>query len=192
MEHPAPALILASEPRSAKLRDSDENLAMVKVLFDFSDAHAINGWTTIDDRVMGGVSQSRLRYEPSGHAVFEGKVSLERNGGFASVRSAPGRLGQSLSQDCVIEAHGDGQRFKLNLFTDDSFDTVSYQAEFAPSAKEWQVIRLPIQTFRATFRGREVPGSPALDPARIRQVGLMIAGRQAGAFALGIRSIRLD
>ena len=45
---------------------------MAKVLFDFSDAHAITGWTAIDDRIMGGVSHSRLRYELSGHAVFEG------------------------------------------------------------------------------------------------------------------------
>jgi NADH dehydrogenase [ubiquinone] 1 alpha subcomplex assembly factor 1 len=67
-----------------------------------------------------------------------------------------------------------------------------YQAEFAPSAKERQAIRLPIPAFRATFWGREAPGSPALDPARNRQFGLVIAGRQAGVFTLAIRSIRLD
>jgi NADH dehydrogenase [ubiquinone] 1 alpha subcomplex assembly factor 1 len=36
-----------------------------------------------------------------------------------------------------------------------------------------------------------VPDAPALDPARIRQVGLMIAGRQAGPFALDMRRIGL-
>lgn len=165
---------------------------MARLLFDFSNARSIDDWTAVDDRIMGGASRSRLRYEPSGHAVFEGVVSLERNGGFASVRSAPDHLGQPLSHACMIEARGDGKRFKLSLFTDDGFDTLSYQAEFAPSTKKWQDIRLPIHTFRATFRGREVPGSPALDPARIRQIGLMIAGGQAGAFNLATRTIRLD
>jgi hypothetical protein len=34
-----------------------------------------------------------------------------------------------------------------------------------------------------------VPGAPALDSASIRQVGLMNAERQAGAFALEVRRI---
>ena len=46
-------------------------------------------------------------------------------------------------------------------------------------------------TFRASFRGRDVPGAPALDASRIRQVGLMIAGHQVGPFALDIRRIVL-
>jgi hypothetical protein len=56
---------------------------------------------------------------------------------------------------------------------------------------DWQTISLTLSAFRASFRGREVPGAPALDPARIRQVGLLIAGRQAGPFALEIRRIGL-
>ncbi|HYN61623.1 MAG TPA: CIA30 family protein [Rubrivivax sp.] len=47
------------------------------VLFDFSDPVSVNDWAAIDDRVMGGVSRSRLRHDPAGHAVFEGLVSLE-------------------------------------------------------------------------------------------------------------------
>jgi hypothetical protein len=56
---------------------------------DFGDAARVAGWFSIDDRVMGGVSSSRLRYDAASHAVFEGPLSLERNGGFASVRSPP-------------------------------------------------------------------------------------------------------
>jgi hypothetical protein len=49
-----------------------------------------------------------------------------------------------------------------------------------------------LTAFGASFRGREVAGAPPLDPARIRQIGLMIASRQAGAFSLAIRQISLD
>ena len=59
---------------------------MVIELFDFSDPRSVEAWRAIDDRVMGGVSRSRLRHERAGHAVFEGEVSLALNGGFASVR----------------------------------------------------------------------------------------------------------
>jgi NADH dehydrogenase [ubiquinone] 1 alpha subcomplex assembly factor 1 len=163
---------------------------MSRVLFDFTDPNATNAWRAIDDRVMGGVSRSTLRHDAVGHAVFEGTLSLERNGGFASVRSSPGERGLPGALNCLIELRGDNKQFKLSV-TDDGFDSLNYQASFTPSGTDWQTLRLPLATFRATFRGREVPGAPALDPARIRQVGLMIAARQAGPFALDIKRISL-
>jgi hypothetical protein len=158
-------------------------------LFDLSDPRAVDAWRAIDDRVMGGVSRSRLRHDPAGHAVFEGQVSLAHNGGFASVRSSPGGFGHAGATTCLIEARGDTKQFKLSLLTDDGFDSLNYQAGFTTMGHDWQTISLPISSFRASFRGRDVPGAPALDPERIRQVGLLIAGRQAGAFALDIRRI---
>jgi NADH dehydrogenase [ubiquinone] 1 alpha subcomplex assembly factor 1 len=164
---------------------------MTKVLFDFSDPDAANDWRAIDDRVMGGASRSRLHHDPAGHAVFEGEVSLARNGGFASVRSRPGARGLPDAEACLIDVRGDHKRFKLSLLTDDGFDSLNYQASFAATGTGWQTLHLPLAGFRASFRGREVPGAPPLDPTRIRQVGLLIAARQAGAFALCIRRISL-
>ncbi len=167
------------------------NPHQTRLLFDFSDAAIVRAWSPIDDRVMGGISSSRLRHDPAGHAVFEGTVSLERNGGFASVRSSPAARGLPGATACIIEFRGDNKQFKLSLLTDDGFDSLNYQASFTPSGTEWQTLRLPLSTFRASFRGREVPGAPALDPARTQQVGLMIAARQAGPFALDIKRISL-
>lgn len=160
-------------------------------LFDFADPVEAEAWTPIDDRVMGGVSKSRLRHDPAGHAVFEGNVSLERNGGFASVRSAPADRGKAGAQSCILEVRGDARRFKLNLLTEEAFDDLNYQATFTPDPDRWQSLRIPLADFRSSFRGREVSGAPPLDPARIRQVGLMIAERLAGPFALAIRRISL-
>jgi hypothetical protein len=90
----------------------------------------------------------------------------------------------------VIEVRGGGgKQFKLSLLTDDRFDSLNYQAGFKGADGHWQTQRLPLAAFRASFRGREMPFAPALDPARIRQIGLMIAARQAGPFAIDIRSI---
>ncbi len=160
-------------------------------LFDFTDPSAASAWQAIDDRVMGGISRSTLRHDPAGHAVFEGSISLERNGGFASVRSSPGERGLADAQACLIDLRGDNKQFKLSLLTDDGFDSLNYQASFAPKGTDWQTLHLPLAGFRASFRGREVTDAPPLDPARIRQVGLMIAARQAGRFELHIRRICL-
>lgn len=164
---------------------------MLTTLFDFTDPSAANAWNAIDDRVMGGVSRSSLEHDLAGHAVFKGVVSLERNGGFASVRSSPGDRGLPSATESAIEVRGGGKQFKLSLLTDDGFDSLNYQASFTPDSADWQSISLPLTAFRPSFRGRDVPGAPALDPARIRQVGLMIAGRQVGPFALDIRRIVL-
>jgi NADH dehydrogenase [ubiquinone] 1 alpha subcomplex assembly factor 1 len=167
----------------------DPHRRPLRELFRFDAALSIAGWAAIDDRVMGGISRSGLRHDPAGHAVFEGMVSLERNGGFASVRSRPLDLAAPGALAYVLVVRGDGRRYKLNLRTDDAFDGVSYQAGFAPPAETWTPVRLPLAGFVPTFRGRGVPGAPPLDPARVRQLGLMIADGQAGPFALAVRTI---
>lgn len=181
-----PAMSANPRPQNRTMSDPDPR----GLLFDFGDPGAVAEWHAIDDRVMGGWSSSRLRHDPAGHAVFEGQVSLERNGGFASIRSTPGARGGPGAQTCFVEARAAGKRFKLTLLTDDAVDSINYQASLAPSAA-WQTLHIPLSTFRATFRGREVPGAPALDPARIRQIGLVISERQAGPFALEVRRIGL-
>lgn len=161
------------------------------VLFDFSRGDATVEWSAIDDAVMGGISRSHLRYTTDGYAVFEGEVSLANGGGFASMRCRPLPLGLAGATVCRIEVMGDGRRYKLNLRTEDSFDGVNYQIRFDPPANEWLTISLPLARFAPSWRGRSVPDAPRLDPASIRQVGLMIADRQAGPFRLAIRRISL-
>ena len=163
----------------------------MRVLFKFDSQRAVDAWRSIDDGVMGGVSVSRLRFDPAGHAVFEGHVSLENNGGFASVRSDPIDLALANAIYYEIELRGDAKRYKLNIRTDDSMDGVIYQAMFAPPAGAWTRLKLPVTGFQPTFRGRSVSGAAPLDPARARQMGLLIGGRQSGDFSLSVRSIRV-
>jgi NADH dehydrogenase [ubiquinone] 1 alpha subcomplex assembly factor 1 len=129
---------------------------MRRPLFDFTDPDTVLAWRAIDDRVMGGVSRSTLQHDPAGHAVFGGTVSLERNGGFASVRSRPGERGLAGAECCLIELRGEIKQFKLSLLTDDGFDSLNYQSSFAPAGTDWHTLRLPLAEFRASFRGREV------------------------------------
>lgn len=175
--------------RVAAFPQRRDNRTVAQELFRFATEAAVSRWSSVDDRVMGGVSHSRLRFDAHGHAIFEGAVSFANNGGFASVRSGPLNLGAPGAHGYAIEVRGDGKRYKLNLRTDDSFDGINYQAIFEAPAGAWVVVRLPLGTFHPTFRGRGVPGAPPLDPARVRQAGLMIADRQEGAFALAVRSI---
>jgi len=162
---------------------------MTSVLFDFSDPGSMVLWNPINDGVMGGVSISQLHYDPAGHAIFDGKVSFDNNGGFASVRCQPGDYGREDVLAYLLEVRGDGKRYKLNLRTDNSFDGVNYQAQFDAPAGVWTSCRLVSADFLPTWRGRSVPDAPPLDTARVRQIGLMIADRQEGSFSLAIARI---
>ena len=163
--------------------------AMTHELFNFSDAAIVEQWAARDDRVMGGVSQSRLRFDRTGHAVFEGVMSLEQNGGFASVRAQAKAPSDSEITHYVIEVQGDGKRYKLNMQMAGRFNQVSYQASFSTLKGVWTTLEIPVNSFEPSFRGRRVVDAPALDAALVNQAGLMIADGQDGAFQLAIRKI---
>lgn len=140
-------------------------------------------WPSIDDVVMGGVSGSEMVIE-DGIAVFRGELSLDRGGGFCSVRSRPGIHDLTEYSALVIRVRGDGNRYRLRLRTTAAFDGVSYESAFTTRAGTWEEIELPLAGFRPVFRGREVPGAPRLDPGAVATIGLLISDRQAGPFRL--------
>jgi len=158
------------------------------IIFDFSDSETTGIFHPIGDVVMGGVSSGLLTQEGD-HAVFSGKVSLENFGGFASVRSLPGRYDLEGHAGLELEVKGDGKNYKLNATTDLRFDSVVYQARFSPEAGRWSKVTLPFSDFIPTFRGDPVSGEPPLDPSRIATFGLLISDRQEGAFRLEIKKI---
>jgi NADH dehydrogenase [ubiquinone] 1 alpha subcomplex assembly factor 1 len=141
-------------------------------------------WRAIDDGVMGGHSRSSLRQYAPGIAAFSGEVSLESGGGFASVRTTARFLPAADASAFVLRCRGDGHRYKFTARVEDAFDGIQYQAAFSPAAGSWVEVTLPLSAFAPSFRGRPVPGAGALEPARIRQFGLMISDRQAGHFEL--------
>lgn len=157
------------------------------MLFDFGPT--AEPWPNIDDPVMGGRSRSRMRIA-DGIAVFEGVVSLENNGGFASLRSRPARHDLQGADGIVFRVRGDGKTYGVRLRTVVTFDGVSYQTKLTTQAGHWIEVRLPFRTFKPGFRGRQVRGYPALDPGEIRSFGLIISDKQEGPFRLEIDWIK--
>lgn len=162
---------------------------MSSLIHRFDTPAATQNWQPINDGVMGGVSVSRMRFDSAGYAVFEGEVSLENKGGFASVRASELELGCADTVGYVLTVCGDGHTYKLNLRTDSGFDGVNYQAIFTSARGLWTQTVLPLAAFEPSFRGRTVQGAPPLQPERVRQVGLMISDKQTGKFRLMVKTI---
>lgn len=143
-------------------------------------------WRSINDGVMGGVSSGHIIAFGAG-LRFEGELSLENNGGFASVRrSIDADLAHS--KGIQLEVRGDGRTYQLRLRQDGRFDGIAWRAEFQPETN-WQTIRLDFDTFEPVFRGRPVVEAGPVVPSELRQLGFMVADKTPGVFTLDIRAI---
>ena len=136
-------------------------------LYDFTHQETSGVWMIVNDGVMGGISESRLSLEQQGFLVFEGRVSLDYGGGFASVRSILNRLDADPYDGILIRFKGDGKRYQLRLRQGDRMDGVAYFRHFETKIGEWEEVFLPFHSFQASYRVRRLPDYPKLDTTRI-------------------------
>lgn len=168
----------------------DAGNASETILLDFQTATRSSAWKIVNDDVMGGMSTSRFQPLTNGGALFSGVVSLENNGGFASVRCSPVRENLDGCAAFVLRVRGDGKRYQLTVRTETSFDAPVYHASFTTTRDVWEEHRLALNDFVPMFRGRLLTNVPPINPARIASVGILISERQAGRFHLEISWIK--
>ena len=155
---------------------------MTTIAFDM-DA---NAWRSINDGVMGGLSSGGMIQLDEG-LRFTGKLSLENNGGFSSVRRL---VEQDLSgaTSVRLEVRGDGREYQFRIRQDSRFDGVAWRAMFA-TEDEWQTVEIALDEFIPVFRGRTVTEAGPVVPSRIEQIGFLLADKNDGRFELDIRRI---
>lgn len=160
-----------------------------KTLLDFRSPEEVLKWEIVNDVVMGGISRSEITLTANQTALFQGEVSLENYGGFASIRTHPQDFGLDTYKGIILRVRGDGKRYRLRLKTDELYEGIAYQAVFETRPGQWTEVVLPFEDFIPVHRGRVVPEAPPLEQERIRRIGLMIADRQQGPFRLEIEWI---
>ena len=159
-------------------------------VFTFDNESDVRVWPATNDGVMGGLSEGRSEITRNGVLRFSGKISLENNGGFASIRSASGKTDLADYDGILIRVRGDGKRYALTIRTDVQIRAGSYRVKFDTKADEWLEVFLPFADFRATSFGMELPKAPPLDPRNIRSFGFLISDKQAGPFTLDVDWIK--
>ena len=172
--------------------DSKSDEQPGEVVIDFGSEQEPGLWTPVNDVVMGGLSASRFAASGAGSAVFEGSVSMENNGGFASVRRKPGGLGLKKGARLRLAFRGDGHDYKLRLRTTDAFDGVNYEAVFRTTDGAWQAQTFRTDDFTPVWRGQRVRGAPDLSLADVRSIGLLISDEQAGPFHLELSTLTTE
>ena len=164
-------------------------MAGERIIVKFSSPEESARWEIINDGVMGGLSRSKMEITGNKTAIFQGEVSLENGGGFASVRTFPQDFHLEGYTGLMLIVKGDGKTYRFRLRTDDTHEGIAYQAGFDTVPGEWITLYLPFDEFMPFFRGRVVEEAPYLDMSRIRRIGFMIAEGQEGPFRLEIKEI---
>lgn len=158
------------------------------VLFDFSKTNNLQGWFVVSDDVMGGRSQAEFVLNAEGNGLFQGKVSLENNGGFASVHYRFKRVEIGDSKMLVLHLKGDGNRYQARIYAN-TRDSHSYISYFNTSG-DWQIIEIPLANMYPSFRGRKLDQPNFLDPG-IVEIAFLIGNKKNESFSLQIHKIEL-
>ena len=149
---------------------------------------SIEPWRAVNDGVMGGVS-SGMMIETEHGLAFKGSLSLENNGGFASVRRL---MTEDLSdtRGVRITVRGDGRNYQFRARQGSGFDGPAWSKGFQTNG-DLQTINIEFEDLDPVFRGRRLNNLGSIDPAKIRQIGFLLADKSPGRFSLEILGVEL-
>jgi len=114
--------------------------------------------------------------DPAG-ARFEGIVTTENNGGFASIRTRnlEPPLNLADATGLALRVRGDGKRYKLLLRDSSSWDTLAYGAQFDTQPATWITVKIPFADLVPVFRAKTVPNAPPLNLRQVVSLQIMLS-----------------
>ena len=159
------------------------------VLYDFATASDLNEWKIVNDGVMGGRSSGEFTQTKDGNGQFKGKVSLQNNGGFTSVRYAFETKKIEGAKTVKIRLKGDGKSYQFRV-KEQSTDQVAFKYEFQTTGA-WELIEIPLAEMTPTYRGMR-PNQPNYTAKMLSEIGFLIANKKEEQFELLIEKIWLE
>lgn len=157
------------------------------MLYDFSQNSLKSDWQIVDDVVMGGRSEGKFSINEEGNGIFQGKVSLENNGGFSSLRhSLNAKVGNNTKVRITLKGDGKAYQFRIKS---SPYDRHSYISEFQTTGV-WQEVVIPLSAMYPAFRGRKLEISN-FNSAQISELAFLIGNKEAENFRLEISKIEL-
>jgi len=158
-------------------------------IFDFNENSSLTNWNIVDDVVMGGRSDGNFRINNDGHGEFFGKVSIENNGGFSSIRYNFKKIDSHNYSKFVLRLKGDGKNYQFRV-KDNTYNRYSYISEFKTTG-EWQTIEIPYNKMYASFRGYRLD-IPNFKGDQMQEIAFLISNKKQEEFRLFIDSISIE
>jgi hypothetical protein len=165
---------------------------ITKPLFIDFGATKTNNWFALNDPVMGGRSEGFVGYDENA-LLFEGCISFENNGGFASVRSDYESLDLSAYETVEIRYRSEKQSISLNLNCHREWYLPKYKKLLPPTAMEWKTVVLDLNSFDEYRAGKATGNRVSKEKLRkIIRLVFMTNDKKEGPFKAAFDYIRFD
>jgi monofunctional biosynthetic peptidoglycan transglycosylase len=123
---------------------------------------------------------------------FSGRLSLENNGGFASVRTKPANFNIRAGDTLVVRVKGDGREYVLNIYTRSRRMAFSYRAPLPTAKDQWTEVSVPLEEFIPTSFGNRIQGLGPVEPDQINSFGFMLSDKNPGPFKLEVDWVKVQ
>ena len=160
-----------------------------QLIYDFNLNSDTSDWRIIDDGVMGGRSSGNFNKSVEGFGVFYGKISLENNGGFSSLRYKFPKKNLNSFKEVVLKVKGDGKNFQFRIKNKNT-DYHSFITVFETNGA-WQTITIKLSEMYPTFRGRQL-SIGNFSSKNIEEIAFLIGNKTEENFKLEIDKIYLQ
>ncbi|KAL3677932.1 hypothetical protein R1sor_020888 [Riccia sorocarpa] len=162
-----------------------------QILFRFATLKDVSQWDVYSDALHGGLSTAALKpSEDSGEAgVFSGSLSTEladnapvrlKRSGFTGIRTREGRHNLDVEpfDTLAFRVKGDGRVYITSLRTenwvmgpvDAQFN--QWQAFLFAPKDEWFTVKIPLNRFLPTWRGKILNADHEMNLSRVTGVGI--------------------
>ncbi len=156
---------------------------------DFKTDGAGQDWRVVVDGVMGGLSTATLELTEQS-LVLDGSVSLENNGGFASVRSPYGDYSLAAYDSVTVRYRATGQSFYLSTDIHRQWWLPSYRLHY-PQSAEWTELTHAVGSMKETRIGEPTGNMITAEQLdQIIQMGFITGDKSSGPFRIEVDYIK--
>jgi NADH dehydrogenase [ubiquinone] 1 alpha subcomplex assembly factor 1 len=120
---------------------------------DFGKQKDGRNWQVVNDGVMGGLSQGQAELTDDS-ILFKGKVSLDNNGGFSSLRSNFSRKELASYEQVKIRYRSEGISLAMTLSVSRRWYIPNYKTSLSSTKGAWKTVTLNLKDFRKHYIGK--------------------------------------
>ena len=158
------SIILAAITMNNSILLNEDN-----ILLNASLMKTENQWRIVNDGVMGGLSSSKAIVKDD-KIIFSGNVSLENNGGFASLRSPVKDYNFEKFSGIEIKIKGDGKFYSMSMKETTYFNGYFYTSSFETKKDEWIVVQIPFDQLKLYYFGQETKSNKKIPLDNIKEI----------------------
>ncbi len=157
---------------------------------NFGSSGNSDSWYAVNDGVMGGLSSGLLK-ETKNSIVFSGAVSLENNGGFASIRSSYDNYKLSKFNTVEVRYKSTDYDFAMTMELNKRFYMPYYKFNLPETKNKWKIVNIELNQFEAYSLGRNL-GYSLDDESKneIIRLGFISNEKNAGKYQIEIDYIK--